>query len=75
MTGFLSRWAWPIIAGQTGRTALPIALIVGTLLVALNQGSAIIGGHIDATVIWRSLMNYVVPYIVSSIGYLRALNR
>lgn len=74
MPGFVRTWVWPIVSGQTRRAALPVALVVGTLLVALNQGSAIIEGNIEAPVLGRIVMNYVVPYVVSSIGYLRALN-
>jgi hypothetical protein len=48
---------------------IPIALLVGTLLSLINQGSVIFGG--DATgVTWlRVGMNYVVPFGVSSSGF------
>lgn len=72
---FLGRWVWPIVAGRTRRAALPVALVVGTLLVALNQGSTIVSGHLDSTVVWRACLNYLVPYVVSSVGYLRAANQ
>ncbi len=47
-----------------------MALVVGTILTVVNQGSVIAGG--DATVAtWiRVVVNYLVPFIVSSIGYL-----
>jgi hypothetical protein len=46
------------------RNALGVALFVGTLLNAINQGSAVIHGeNID----WlRFALNYVVPYCVAS---------
>ena len=48
---------------------IPIALLVGTLLSLINQGSVIFGGHAtDATWI-RVGMNYVVPFCVSSSGF------
>lgn len=71
-TDFFGRWIRPIALGHTRHAALPVAVVVGTLLVALNQGSTIAHGQIDATLLGRAFMNYVVPYVVSSIGYLRA---
>jgi hypothetical protein len=60
------------LRGHTVRTASPIALIVGTVLSAVNQGAVVAGG--DATVgTWlRIAVNYVVPFIVASVGYLSA---
>jgi hypothetical protein len=59
-------------APSTLRKTLTIAAIVGTLLSLLNQGSVILGGD-ATTVTWlRVAGNYVVPFCVSSIGYLSA---
>jgi len=45
-------------------SALRISLVVGTVLNAINQGSAIFG---DAAVSWlHVLLNYLVPYCVAS---------
>lgn len=59
-----------ILAGVTFRTASRVALVVGTILTAINQGSVIVGG--DATIAtWvRVACNYAIPYVVASIGYL-----
>ena len=56
----------------TLRKTLKIAAVVGTLLSIINQGSVIAGG--DATVAtWvRVGLNYVVPFCVSSLGFLSA---
>lgn len=58
--------------GATFRTAAPIAIIVGTVLSLVNQLHVIIDG--DATwATWvRIIVNYAVPYIVASIGFLSA---
>ena len=58
--------------GVTVRAAYPVALVVGTILSAVNQGSTIVDG--DATwVTWlRVGVNYCVPFIVASIGFLSA---
>lgn len=62
-----------IARGVTLRTGLQVALVVGTLLTAVNQGSVLLAG--DATVAtWvRVGFNYVVPFLVSSVGYLAPL--
>ena len=54
--------------GVTVRTAGRVALVVGTLLSAVNQGSTIVDG--DATwITWvRVAVNYCVPFVVASIG-------
>lgn len=70
---FIADWVAPIATGRTRRAAVPVALVVGTLLVALNEGAVIIDGHIDAAVIWRAVLDYIVPYVVSSVGYLKAV--
>ena len=59
-----------MIRGVTFRTGSRVALVVGTILTLVNQGSVIIGG--DASVVtWiRVAVNYLVPFLVSSVGYL-----
>lgn len=51
------------------RRCLPTAVVVGTILSAINQGAVILGGD-AATSTWiRVLLNYITPYIVASIGF------
>jgi hypothetical protein len=61
-------WFAPI----TLRKTIKIALVVGTLLSLINQGSVIFGGHATAVTWVRVGLNYVVPFCVSSLGYLSA---
>ncbi|MGH7214346.1 MAG: nitrate/nitrite transporter NrtS [Tepidisphaeraceae bacterium] len=51
---------------------VPTALVVGTLLSAINQGTVILDG--DATVAtWvRVVFNYLIPFAVSNIGFVSA---
>jgi hypothetical protein len=60
------------VHGVTARTAAPTAAVVGTVLSAVNQGSVLAGGHASVITWLRIAVNYVVPFIVSSIGYLSA---
>jgi hypothetical protein len=58
--------------GATVRTAWKVAVVVGTVLSAVNQGAVIAGG--DATwATWvRVGVNYLVPFLVASVGFLSA---
>ena len=73
-----SRWgeaAALIVRGATVHPAGRVALVVGTLLTLVNQGSVLAaGGHTAATLL-RVVTNYVVPYLVSSVGYLVSFRR
>ena len=64
-----------IAKGATFRTASRIALVVGTLLTAVNQGSVIIAGDAVLATWLRTLANYLIPYTVASIGYLTPFRR
>lgn len=59
-----------IVTGATFPFAARIALVVGTLLTAINLGSAIVGGRHDITFVVRVASNYLIPYVVSSFGVL-----
>jgi len=68
---------WPqaaglLLTGATFRTAFPVALVVGTLLCAVNQGSALVDGSIDLVTALRMVANYAIPYLVASVGFLSA---
>jgi hypothetical protein len=68
---------WPqaaglVLTGATFRPAFPVALVVGTLLCAVNQGSALVDGSIDVVTALRMVANYAIPYLVSSVGFLSA---
>lgn len=60
------------LSGATLRTAWKVAAVVGTVLSGVNQGTVIAAG--DATpVTWgRVAVNYLVPFLVSSVGFLSA---
>ncbi|MDQ3987292.1 MAG: nitrate/nitrite transporter NrtS [Actinomycetota bacterium] len=48
---------------------VPIALVIGTLLSLVNQGSVIFGGDATAVTWVRVSVNFIVPFCVSSAGY------
>ena len=59
-----------IARGYTYRTAVVVAAVVGTLLSAVNEGAIIVSGRSDVATGLRVATNYLVPFVVASIGYL-----
>lgn len=59
-----------VARGATVRVAGRVAVVVGTILSAVNQGSIITDGH-GTWVTWvRVVVNYATPFVVASVGYL-----
>jgi hypothetical protein len=61
-----------ICRGRTLSSVWKIALIVGALLTAVNQGAVLASGHLGGLTLARVALNFVIPYAVSSLGLLRA---
>jgi hypothetical protein len=57
----------------TPASAFKTALVVGTILVAINQGDAILAGA--APVAWKACLTYCVPYCVATWGAIGAKRR
>jgi hypothetical protein len=61
-----------IMRGRTVRAAAPVAAVVGTLLSLVNEGSSLTSGTLIPVVLMRIAVNYAVPFLVASTGYLMA---
>lgn len=77
MEHFLERIDWSALRRTLSRPILTrsvlVALVVGTILNAINQGSEILNGErINVT---RLLLTYAVPFFVASYGAFAALSR
>ena len=60
------------VRGVTIRSAVQIALVVGTWLSLVNQGHLIVQGDPP----WLKIaLNYATPFVVSSLGFLAGLRR
>ena len=59
-------------SGITVRAAAPVALAVGTLLSAVNQGGAVLHGRLSAGLVAKVAVNYLTPFVVASLGFLAA---
>lgn len=68
-------WLATALQPDVVRRSVRIALIVGTLLVAINQGNHFLSGELPADTAWKVPLTFLVPYIVSTyaaVGALRA---
>jgi hypothetical protein len=52
------------------RRTLTIAIVVGTILTAINHADVILRGEANSTTAAKAALNYVVPFIVSNLGLL-----
>ena len=52
------------------RRSLTASLVVGTVLVMINQGPALLHGDVQQALTWRVPLNYLVPFCVSTWGAL-----
>ena len=58
--------------GTTVRACAPVAAVVGCVLSAINEGTQIAAGSAGWQTWLRVGLNFVVPFLVSSYGYLIA---
>lgn len=64
-----------IARGHTVRTGVVVASVVGTILSGVNEGAVIASGHLDVSTWVRVATNYLVPFVVASVGYLAPFRR
>jgi hypothetical protein len=50
----------------TMKRSIKVALLVGTILAAINHGDAILAGDLDLTRLLKICLTYVVPFAVST---------
>lgn len=58
--------------GITVRPCVPVAAVVGCVLSAINEGTQLAAGHAGWPTWVRVGLNFVVPFLVASYGYLTA---
>ena len=55
------------------RRAVIIAVVVGFILIMINHSDRIRSGTFDATLFWQSLLTIFVPYAVSTLSSVMAI--
>ncbi|MEM7082994.1 MAG: nitrate/nitrite transporter NrtS [Pseudomonadota bacterium] len=48
-------------------------MLVGTILVAINQGDVFVTGALTSDLLWRIPLTYLVPYCVSTYASVDAI--
>jgi hypothetical protein len=66
-------WIALATSGSVVHRATVVALIVGTILVAINHGDAIVRGDVGVGRLLRIALTMVVPYCVSTYSSVSAL--
>jgi len=56
-----------------GWRCVAIAGVVGTILTAINQGDVIVAGDAATSLAWKIPLNYLTPFVVSTLGYRAAV--
>lgn len=64
-----------ITAPANVRRSVTIALVIGTLFVAMNQLELILSGHATLIVWLKAGLTYVTPLCVANVGILSATHR
>jgi hypothetical protein len=57
------------------KTAIKVALIVGTILAVINHGDSIVEGTMESGDWLRVALTYLVPYSVSTYSAVKVLQR
>ena len=61
-----------VLKGHTFRAAMPVALVVGTILTLANEGSVLVEGKATTATWLRIAVNVAVPFCVASYGFIRS---
>lgn len=70
------REAGPVVLWRPHlRTTIRIALVVGTVLFAINHLDVVLDGRATTATWVKGAMTYVVPFVVSNLGVLTAARR
>ncbi|HEY2737489.1 MAG TPA: nitrate/nitrite transporter NrtS [Thermoanaerobaculia bacterium] len=69
----MQEWLRIAFSGPVRRRALKVALVVGTVLLAINHGDAILSGNISPVRWLRMILTVVVPYAVSTLSSVGAI--
>lgn len=55
--------------------ARKVSLLVGTLLVAINQGDLLLNGAFSIAILAKILLTYFIPYAVSTYASVEAIRQ
>lgn len=70
----MKQWIKIALTREVVRTSLGVATVVGTILVTINYGDRIYSKTITQTDLWKMILTYCVPYMVSTYASVKAIN-
>ena len=74
----MNEWFRLAVQPTVMKRALKFACVVGTILITINHGYAIVHGQVTSGRIWQMCLTVLVPYTVStlsSVGAMREMER
>lgn len=74
----MSEWLNIALEPTIVRRAIKYAIVVGTVLIAINHGDAILRGNLTVDRLFKMALTVVVPYCVStasSVGVIQQMRR
>lgn len=69
----MKAWLTVALEASVRKRALKVALLVGSILAAINHGDALITGNATATVWVKIVLTFVVPYCVATFASVQAI--
>jgi len=69
----VSDWMRLVASGPVVRRALKYAVVVGSILIAINHGEALLRGDVESGRLLRMGLTVMVPYVVSTLSSVGAL--
>jgi len=69
----INTWLKTALRADVRNRAIMVCLLVGTILVAINQGSALLAGQFSAGLWIKIGLTYLVPYGVSTFAAVQAI--
>jgi hypothetical protein len=69
----MSEWLRLATRPSVRHRALGYALVVGTVLIVINHGDAIVRGDVSVARLLRMMLTVTVPYVVSTASAVGAL--
>lgn len=71
----MSEWLQLCRSRSVVRRALSTAIVVGTILIVINHGEAILRGQIDLDRLSKMMLTVCVPYLVSTFSSVSAIRQ
>lgn len=71
--GIVRAWLGTALEARVVARALKYSLVVGTVLIAINHGDAIVTSQVTATAFVKMVLTMFVPYVVSTLSSVAAI--